>query len=207
MTITTPDVEPSSEDQISPLTPVNAASRSLCPGQQVPRWTILREAPPAVTRQGRGRTRWFCRCTCGTEKIVLNQSLLLARAAPAGGSRSCGCLLLERAISHGHNRGRRPTAEYAAWVSAKKRCNNPRNASFHRYGGRGISMCPRWSNDFEAFLADMGRKPHPSFSLDRIDPNGDYRPGNCRWAPTNVQNRNRMGLRWYEFEGQPEVPP
>jgi hypothetical protein len=89
-----------------------------------------------------------------------------------------------------------------AWLGAKKRCNNPSNASFERYGARGIRMCARWCDSFESFLQDMGPKPEPSFSLDRIDPNGDYEPSNCRWASLDVQSRNRSGVRWYEFEGQ-----
>ena len=182
-----------------------STSASLRPGQQICRWTILRAYPPALSRQGRPRSRWLCRCVCGAEKVILDQSLRLARKSPAGGSRSCGCLMLERNIRHGHNRAQRPTSEYGAWISAKKRCNNSKNPSFGRYGGRGIRMCDRWSTDFGAFLADMGRKPDPSLSLDRIDPNGDYRPGNCRWVPTNVQSRNREGIRWYEFEGQPAL--
>ena len=90
-----------------------------------------------------------------------------------------------------------------AWLGAKKRCANPRSQSFHRYGGRGIRICAQWQNCFEAFLHDMGPKPDPAYSLDRIDPDGDYEPGNCRWAPLDVQSRNRSGIRWYEFEGQP----
>jgi len=114
-------------------------------------------------------------------------------------------LAVERTIKHGDNRRQRPSSEYMAWVAAKKRCSDPKNPSFRRYGGRGIRMCDRWSADFGAFLADMGRKPDPSLSLDRIDHNGDYRPGNCRWAPSDVQGRNRSGIRWYEFEGQPAL--
>jgi hypothetical protein len=174
-------------------------------GQQIHRWTILQEAAPALSSNGRWRLRWLCRCVCGSEKVVLDQSLRLALKSPVGGSRSCGCLMIECSFKHGHNRGQHPTAEYGAWLSAKKRCNNPKNSSFGRYGGRGIRMCERWSADFGAFLADMGRKPDPSLSLDRIDPDGDYCPGNCRWASIEVQSRNRAGIRWYEFEGQPAL--
>jgi len=122
-----------------------------------------------------------------------------------GGSRSCGCLALERSLTHGNNRNQRPTPEYAAWMGAKKRCRNPSNSSYHRYGGRGIAICDRWRGSFEAFLADMGPKPDPSLSLDRIDPDGDYEPANCRWAPSDVQARNKTNTRWYEFEGQPAL--
>jgi hypothetical protein len=172
-------------------------------GQRVCRWTVLGSGEPLLSRTGRMRTRWLCRCDCGTEKLVLEQSLRLALHSGTGGSRSCGCLLIERSMRHGHNRGRKPTSEYMAWLGAKKRCENPRNPSFHRYGGRGIGMCARWRDSFDVFLRDIGPKPDPAYSLDRVDPNGDYEPANCRWASVGVQNRNRTGVRWYEFEGQP----
>ena len=151
------------------------------------------------------RPRWHCKCICGTEKLVLTQSLRLAMQSEFGGSRSCGCLALERSLTHGNNRNQRPTPEYAAWMGAKKRCRNPSSSSYHRYGGRGIAICDRWRGSFEAFLADMGPKPDLSLSLDRIDPDGDYEPGNCRWAPSDVQARNKTNTRWYEFEGQPAL--
>jgi hypothetical protein len=89
-----------------------------------------------------------------------------------------------------------------AWQAAKKRCGNPRNASFPNYGGRGIRMCRRWSISFGAFLSDLGPKPDVAWSLDRIDPDKGYEPGNCRWVPPIVQSRNRRNTRWYVFEGQ-----
>ncbi|CAA7618259.1 hypothetical protein [Magnetospirillum sp. SS-4] len=177
----------------------------LFPGQRVHRWTVVRSGECAFSRQGRKRARWLCRCDCGTEKLVLDQSLRLALSSETGGSRSCGCWAAEKIIRHGHNRFGHPSSEYGAWIAAKKRCHNPRNASFDRYGGRGIQMCPRWKDDFSAFLQDMGAKPDPGFSLDRINPDGDYEPGNCRWAPVDVQARNRAGVRWYEFDGQPAL--
>jgi hypothetical protein len=177
----------------------------LSPGDRVHRWRILSIGPPATSPSGRARARWNCRCECGTEKLVLDQSLRLALRRDAGGSRSCGCLLLERSLQHGHNRAQRPTPEYMSWLGAKKRCQNPKNDSFYRYGGRGIEICAEWDDSFETFLRDMGPKPDPSYSLDRIDPNGHYEPGNCRWAPSGVQSRNRSGICWYGFEGQPAL--
>lgn len=174
-------------------------------GKRVCRWVVVRFGEPLVSRSGRKRVRWLCRCDCGTEKLVLEQSLRRALRSQFGGSRSCGCLMIESNTRHGHNRGQQPTSEYMAWLGAKKRCENPRSASFRRYGGRGVRMCARWRESFEAFLQDMGPKPEPTYSLDRIDPNGDYEPANCRWASPNVQNRNRAGVRWYEFEGQPAL--
>lgn len=174
-------------------------------GRRVYLWTLLHPVPPAISRSGRKRARWKCRCDCGTEKDVLEQSLTLALRSDDGGSRSCGCLASERSTRHGHTRRNKVSPEYAAWLAAKKRCTNPRNASYATYGGRGISMCPRWREDFGAFLRDMGPRPSTAYSLDRVDPNGDYEPGNCRWVPPLVQSRNKRGTRWYEFEGQPAL--
>ena len=178
---------------------------SLFPGQRVHRWTVVGPAEHALSRQGRKRPCWLCHCQCGTENVVLDQSLRLALISENGGSRSCGCLAIEKITHHGHNRFGHPSPEYNAWLAAKKRCKNPHKASFARYGGRGIQICPRWQDDFRAFLQDMGLKPDSSFRLDRINPNGNYEPGNCRWAPIDVQARNRAGVIWYEFEGQPAL--
>jgi hypothetical protein len=174
----------------------------LRPGRRVVRWTLLSEAEPATSKGGRQRRRWLCRCDCGSEKLVLAQSLRFALRSETGGSRSCGCLATERSLRHGHNRCCRPSAEYTAWLAAKKRCFNPRNSSYGHYGRRGISMCSRWARSFEAFLSDMGPKPDPSHSLDRIDPEGNYQPGNCRWASPSVQARNKRNVRWYDFCGE-----
>lgn len=170
-------------------------------GRRVFRWTLLSEGRPAISKGGRRRPRWLCRCDCGSVKLVLDQNLRLALRSEVGGSRSCGCLATERATKHGSISGNRPTSEYMAWIAAKKRCTNPRNPSYRFYGARGVRMCSKWAASFEAFLCDMGPKPDPTFSLDRIDPDGDYRPGNCRWAEPSVQARNKRNVRWYEFQG------
>ncbi len=80
--------------------------------------------------------------------------------------------------------------EYNAWNAMKNRCNNPKDPSFYRYGGRGISVCDRWLT-FENFLADMGNRPSKRYSLDRINNDGNYEPGNCRWATAKVQGANK----------------
>lgn len=183
------------------MTVPDTAMTALRPGARIGRWTLLAALPPEARPPARPRPRWLCRCECGVEKRVLAQSLQLASGSPVGGSRSCGCLGVERSTRHAGASGKRPTAEYMAWSAAKKRCGNPRNASFRHYGARGIRVCPAWTASFDAFLRDMGPRPSPRHSLDRMDPSGDYTPGNCRWAPPDVQARNRRCTRWYAFEG------
>jgi hypothetical protein len=84
----------------------------------------------------------------------------------------------------------RPTPEYRAWQNMKQRCFNPKDVSYARYGGRGITVCQRWLDSFAAFLEDVGPRPDPSLSLDRIDADGHYEPGNVRWADRSTQARN-----------------
>ncbi len=94
-------------------------------------------------------------------------------------------------FKHGESRGAGAlTAEYITWCSIIGRCHCPTNHKYPRYGGRGITMCARWRNSFEDFLADMGRRPSSKHSIDRIDNDGNYEPGNCRWATASEQVRN-----------------
>lgn len=132
------------------------------------------------------------RCECGQRRAVKRSSLT------AGLTRSCGCLAREKSSQrmtamrtrHGHAAGD-GSPEYIAWVNAKQRVTNPKSPQWHNYGGRGISMSPTWAKDFSAFLADIGPKPDPELSLDRIDVDGNYEPGNVRWTTDDVQQANR----------------
>jgi hypothetical protein len=90
--------------------------------------------------------------------------------------------------------------EYHAWRAARQRCNNPNNREYKRYGARGIKMSPLW-NTFKQFIADMGIAPSPEHELDRIDNDGDYEPGNCRWATHDTQVRNRRQNVYVNFNG------
>lgn len=132
-----------------------------------------------------GNGRWLCRCECGNEKLIYGGHLR------AGMTESCGCGPQVCRVTH--NLSHSP--EYRAWDNARERCRNPNNRKFPIYGARGISVCERWANSFDNFIADMGRKPSPSHSLDRIDNNGNYEPGNCRWATGEQQNRNRRPFK------------
>lgn len=134
------------------------------------------------------QARWNCLCDCGRAKIVQSSNLR------SGHVTSCGCYsqeIRERAKSHGYARKGARHSEYSAWAGMKRRCNNPKNVDFKDYGGRGIMVCDRWRDSFNAFLTDMGRKPSPKHSIDRINVDGNYEPSNCRWATPLEQRSNR----------------
>ncbi len=142
------------------------------------RWTVL----GFTGGDEGGRSKWWCRCTCGSEKAVDGNNL------KSGASKSCGCLLREVITKHGCW----ATKEYATWEGIKQRCLNPKSQVYEYYGGRGITICDRWKN-FEYFLADVGKKPEPTkdYSLDRINNEMGYEPGNVRWVIRSTQCQNR----------------
>jgi len=139
---------------------------------------------------------WRCVCDCGTEKDIC-QILLIQ-----GKTNSCGCLRQKLVGDRSRTHGGASRPEYKIWGGIKKRCLNPASPAYKNYGGRGIKICDRWLHDFAAFLADMGPRPSPSHSIDRIDNNGDYCPENCRWATDGEQSRNTRVNRIVEFGGK-----
>lgn len=165
------------------------------------RWTFLSHV---AAEQG-SRRLVQVQCSCGTVAVHRRDSIL------SGNSRSCGCLRSEEfaaaRTTHGHTKGCRGgrgvpvSKEYCAWQNAKRRCYSPRNASFASYGGRGIKVCERWRESFATFFDDMGAAPH-GFSLDRIDPDGDYEPSNCRWADDDAQRNNQRRSRRLSWHGE-----
>lgn len=141
---------------------------------------------------------WVCRCSCGVY-IIANTNALRS-----GNTKSCGCLKHDHLgpITHGlaKHDGTRP-GEYSVWLGIRRRCNNPRTPEYKNYGGRGIRLDKRW-NDFPRFLKDVGPRPSPAHTIERKNNNGDYRPGNVRWATMREQQRNRRTNRLITFEGE-----
>lgn len=133
---------------------------------------------------GRRRTIAQCRCDCGNDTEVITTSLT------TGNTKSCGCLDRDAKSDRATTHGMSGTPEYQAWAKIHVRCGKSTDKSFKHYGGRGIAVCERWGS-FEHFFADMGPRPSSKHSIDRIDVDGDYEPGNCRWATDYQQARNK----------------
>jgi len=140
-----------------------------------------------------------CQCDCGKIHQVRVHRLR------SGETKSCGCLKAEVLktcnIKHGAARGNRATSTYKSWLGMKERALNTDHHAYQRYGGRGITICDRWVNSFEAFLEDMGECP-VGMSIDRINNDGNYEPTNCRWATAQQQSENRKSNIWIEHQGQ-----
>ncbi len=158
-------------------------------GQKFGRLTVVEVV------KGERNTRLRCSCECGGDVLAL------AYNVKNGNTASCGCLSRESKAARGRvlgksqgprnsTHGLSSTATYQAWISAKNRCYNSAYKEFHRYGGRGIKMCARWLNSFQAFLDDMGIRPDGK-TLERSESDGDYEPGNCVWATKEDQAQNR----------------
>ena len=132
---------------------------------------------------------WRALCDCGRVCLVTSADL-------RHGQKSCGC-----AMGGKPRHGWFGTSEYSAWAAMIRRCTNPRSANYRLYGGRGITVCQEWRKDFVAFLRDLGPKPTPTHSLDRINNDGNYEPGNVRWATPKQQARNKRTSRVLVVDG------
>lgn len=170
----------------------------LKPGLRFGLLTVLDRAP----RRGKhSAAQWLCQCDCGTVMQARSDNL------KRGNTGSCGCqssraMIGSRSRKHGHYHGHRPTLTWNSWAAMRRRCLDPRTVNYHRYGGSGVTVCDRWRNDFQAFLADMGERPAPDYTLDRIDGGKSYEPGNCRWASKTEQSRNLSSNRLIFFHGE-----
>lgn len=148
-------------------------------GAKYGRLTILRKDDASTQRR-----MWVCLCECGTEKSIRADHLKVGRVV------SCGCHRKENTGNRVRTHGMTKTRIYRIWRDMLNRCHYEKYPERHLYGGRGIVVCDKWRNSFAAFLADMG-EPADNLSIDRIDSNGNYEPGNCKWSTAKEQANNR----------------
>lgn len=157
-------------------------------GQKFGRWIVLEPV---------NQSKPLCECDCGTIRSVYATNL--RRRLSTG----CGCKNVSKRGRHFVSHGLSSSREYTVWLGIISRCEDPKNKGFKNYGGRGIRVCARWRNSFVAFLDDMGLSPGSEFSIDRYpDNDGDYEPGNTRWATDIQQARNNRRNHLLEFDGQ-----
>lgn len=178
---------------------------SIKAGDHFERLVVIRETDPIVFPSGTKR-QFLCRCTCGIIKPFTAQSLI------NGKSQSCGCrkreLASARAMKHGHSVGGVRSPEHSAWHKMLQRCYNPKDRRYQEWGGRGITVCDRWRgpNGFANFLGDMGPRPSLRHSIDRFpDNDGNYEPGNCRWATMKEQCNNKSNNHIITFHGKTQT--
>lgn len=152
-----------------------------------------------VSDSVRGVTKWKCVCECGSIVVVATDSL------KRGGTKSCGCLKIDRARERMKatmtTHGATGTRIYRIWSTMWQRCTNPKHEKYQLYGGRGIRVCKEWE-EFSAFENDMGPRPSQAHTLDRIDSNGNYEPGNVRWATQKEQQNNRRNTRKFTINSE-----
>lgn len=159
-------------------------------GRKFGRWTAIEPVHVGNRRD----LQWSCVCECGATRYIASSSLL------RGHTKSCGCGKPD-AIGLKHTtHGMRKTGTYTTWRSIIDRCTQSNHTKWSDYGGRGITVCDRWRR-FENFLEDMGTKPE-SRTIDRIDNDGNYEPGNCRWATRTEQARNTRANRLLTYGGE-----
>lgn len=153
--------------------------KSLTPGDRFGRYVVMRMSERETG--ARQEMFWVCRCDCGNEREVLGGNLR------SGNSKSCGCMAREKNSKHGMH----GSEEYGIWAGMLRRCYTIKNPKYDSYGGRGIIVCDRWRGSFSNFYSDMGPRPSPEHSIDRIDNDGNYDPSNCKWSTQKEQMNNR----------------
>lgn len=163
------------------------------------RLTVIEQALPPEHVKAKDSAYWLCRCDCGNTTVVIGSSLR------DGNTTSCGCRQRAAAIATMTKHGMYKSAEYQSWQGMKERCYNSANRAYPNYGARGIVVCDHWRNSFAAFLEDMGCRPGPAYTLDRIDSNGSYCPENCRWATREQQQNNLRTNRVLTYNGKTQT--
>jgi hypothetical protein len=164
-------------------------------GQRFGELTVISPHLQNYPKTNRRRTVWLCRCDCGNETFALSGNLT------RGNKKFCET---HKKGTHRHSAGKgnnKITKTYSSWQKMKNRCLNPNHDTYKHYGGRGIKICDRWINCFENFLADMGERPDGK-TLDRIDSNGNYEPGNCKWSTQLEQTNNQRKSVRITYRGE-----
>lgn len=142
------------------------------------------------------RAAWKCRCVCGKISVISGSHLR------NGHTQSCGCYRRDVMRSIHTTHGESYSSEYNIWGAIISRCYNLNQLAYPNYGGRGIRVCVRWRKSFQAFLDDMGMKPSPSHTIERIDNAGSYTPENCKWATRDEQAQNKRNNRRLTLHGE-----
>lgn len=164
-------------------------------GSRFGRLTVESHAGMVPRGPSKRTSVWNCVCECGNLTVARQEDLR------SGNTKSCGCIQREKARDRLHTHGQAKSQIYKLWIQMKQRCFNPNDDKFPQYGARGITVCDRWRDSFEAFVEDMGPRPK-GHSLDRTDNDGDYGPDNCRWASSRTQSRNTSKNIWVTHRGQ-----
>ena len=165
-------------------------------GKKFNKLTVIEELKKSVNYKRKVK----CLCDCGNTTIIDYANL------QNGHTKSCGCLSISLIKTQSLTHGKSKSKEYKSYRKMLERCNDLNDISYKNYGGRGIKVCDSWSESFENFYKDMGDMPTDAkYSLDRIDPNGNYEPANCRWADYKLQGRNRTNNHWIEYKGKKMV--
>lgn len=174
-------------------------------GQRFGILTVFAPTQRALS-SGRKMPAWVMRCDCGTERVCMTVNLMKGR------HRSCGCqrtqLMQKATRTIPRTSVGKHIPEYSVWSQMRQRCSKPYAPNYEFYGAKGIMVCSRWDqgesgkSGFECFLADMGPRPFDGASIDRVDPKGNYEPGNCRWADSDTQHNNKRNNVVLEYEGK-----
>jgi hypothetical protein len=168
-------------------------------GKRFGRLIVVSRTDDQISKNGKHRVRWLCKCDCGSTVKVISDSLL------QGSTKSCGCFRKESSSKRNSTHHDSESRLYNVWCAVKSRCYNPNSTFYEYYGGRGISICDEWRNSYEAFkqwALENGYVSGAGLSIDRIDFNGNYEPSNCRWVDRFIQAGNRRSCRIYTYNNE-----